>query len=547
MTQRTELCAVFILLSAPLLAQSSAKESERPVFKSNVREVSVVFRVVNKNNQPVSGITAKDIQIDDDGVPRNITSFKGDVANAQIVILADVSGSMATVLEPLKGALFTFAEIVSKDFDREPGDVLLSLVPFSTTATMLVDRTSNSAEFKEAVQRLRPSGSTALVDSVLATLQLAFSAKEMPNARKPGISPGQNEGPLRPIQSSNVIEGARRSKFLVIFTDAGENASTHRWSDIASTMLGKEVVIYSVVFESGSPDSDVSMLSKVTLQSGGKLFHSRAEELQRVYADIARDIRSHYQLTFAASNIVNSRVWRNLRLTTNRSGVTIFARAGYCPEEPCQKADGSFVGQRPKNWNEVLALSRDPGVIYSVRQRLRELKFEYNAETEKIVRDLAANPILIEKVWSPDRKRSGKSDPGVVAYKVEDGRRLVNIDAEVCGITVDPKVNAAPHPNVAGDLAVQLSREPGLNVVDPEIRIARRPGAKQVSESTEEAYFQSQAIFYLDDASARIPTRIRVQCNRPNFLISEDLVQFAADAVAHGLKVKPLRTYKAPE
>src|SRR6266700_3682649 len=106
-----QVLAVFSIVNASLLAQSS---DQGLVFKSNVREVSVVFRVVDKNNQPVSGIMRNDIQIDDDSTPRTITSFRGDVAHAQVVVLADVSGSMATVLEPLRGALFTFADIVSK-------------------------------------------------------------------------------------------------------------------------------------------------------------------------------------------------------------------------------------------------------------------------------------------------------------------------------------------------------------------------------------------------------------------------------------------------
>jgi hypothetical protein len=294
-------------------------------------------------------------------------------------------------------------------------------------------------------------------------------------------------------------------------------------------MLGKDVAIYSVIFESGSPDSDFSMLSKITVQSGGKMFRSKVDELQRVYADIAREIRSHYQLSFAAADTVNPRIWRNLHLTTNRTGVTIFARAGYCPEAPCQKSDGSFVGGRPKSWNEVLEISRDPGLIVSLKQHLRDLKFEYTAETERAVSDLATNPVLVEKVWSVDRKRAGKNDPIFVAHKAEHGNRQVSIDAEVCGLTIDPK---------SGTLPVQRSNLPALVVVDPEIRIARRPGAPQISGGPDEAYFQSQAIFYLADVSGRNPLKIRVQCNRPNFLISEGLVQFAAEAVGHGLKTK---------
>src|SRR5260370_13585524 len=180
--------------------------------------------------------------MEDQGISRKIESFQANIAHAQVVILADLSGSMSTVLEPLQGALYTFADIVSKDFDREPGDILLSLVPFGDTATMLIDRTSNPMEFKQAVRRLRPSGSTALVDSVIATMLNAFGPKDITNPTKPVAAPDQGDGPIptqyarrRPLARPS---GTDRSRFLVLFTDAGENASAHKSSDIASAMPG---------------------------------------------------------------------------------------------------------------------------------------------------------------------------------------------------------------------------------------------------------------------------------------------------------------------
>src|SRR5260370_14931694 len=191
------LAAALVCAGAHLKAQTTregaaSQPSKMPVFKSDVREVSIVFRVIDKDNQPVGVLTPADIQIEDQGISRKITSFQANIAHAQVVILADVSGSMSTVLEPLQGALYAFADIVSKDFDREPGDILLSLVPFGDTATVLIDRTSNPMEFKRAVARLRPGGSTALVDSVMAALLNAFGAKEIdsPSITVPGHDAG---------------------------------------------------------------------------------------------------------------------------------------------------------------------------------------------------------------------------------------------------------------------------------------------------------------------------------------------------------------------
>jgi len=42
----------------------------------------------------------------------------------------------------------------------------------------------------------------------------------------------------------------------------------------------------------------------------------------------------------------------------------------------------------------------------------------------------------------------------------------------------------------------------------------------------------------LTDPSGRVASKLRVQCNRPHFLVSEDLVQLAIDSLAQGLKVK---------
>ncbi|HEY1216015.1 MAG TPA: hypothetical protein VGE93_20495, partial [Bryobacteraceae bacterium] len=112
--------------------------AQGPVFRSNVREVSVVFRVLDKQNRPVSGIARDEIRVEDEGVQRNLTSFSGEVSYSQVVIAADVSGSMGDVLEPLQAALSDFADLVGGDSNREQGDVLLSLLPFSESARMLV-------------------------------------------------------------------------------------------------------------------------------------------------------------------------------------------------------------------------------------------------------------------------------------------------------------------------------------------------------------------------------------------------------------------------
>lgn len=521
-----------------LFAAANSLRAQGPIFRANTREVSVVFRVVDKDNHPVAGISRDEIHVKDEGVQRSLTSFAGDVAYAQVVVAADVSGSMSTVLEPLQGALDNFADHISGDSDREPGDVQLSLLPFSETAKMLVDRTSDPKEFKEAVSRLRPSGSTSLVDAILSTLMNAFGEKEVPARQTVREAPKDDTSPIpsefRRKPAATGIKMANRPKFLVIFTDAGENSSAHQWSDIASALLGKEVVIYSVIFDSGTPDSNVPKLAGITKDSGGKVYRSKADDLRRIYEQIAKDIRSRYVLTFSASDVENPRLWRNIRISTTHPGVSIFARSGYCPESPCQKADGSFVGGQPKNWNEIMALNRDSQVVSSVKQRLQALQFGYSHETEKIVADLRDRPILIEKRWNSAEKNDKAT---FVAHPAADQSHSVSVDTEACGVVLAPESGNVSGGNLTADGSI-------LAVLNPEIRLARRPGSGQQVDSND-TYFQSQARFYLADPSGRVPWRLRVQCNRPHFLVSDDLVQFASQALAQGLKLKVEESHAA--
>jgi len=266
-------------------------------------------------------------------------------------------------------------------------------------------------------------------------------------------------------------------------------------------------------------------MSAITRDSGGRVYRSKANDLRQIYEQIAKDIRGHYSLTFAATDVDNPRLWRNIRVSTTRPGLTIFARTGYCPETPCQKADGSFIGGNPKNWNEVMALNRGSNTVSSVRQHLEALRFSYSGETEKIVSDLRAHHMLVEKRWAS----SGRSErPVFVAQSAAGANSSVSVDSEVCGISMASP--AVP----AGD----RTDTPQLKVFDPEIRISRRPGASGQAGSNDDTYFQSQAVFYLADVSGRIPSRIRVQCNRPHYLVGDGLVQLAVQALAEGLKLK---------
>jgi len=480
----------------------------QPDFVDNASEVAVPFRAVDAQGQPVAGLTVRDIRVLDEGREAPIMSLTGDVANAAVVVLVDVSGSMGAVIESLRGALYAFSDILAHG-NQEAGGLTFSLVPFSETATPLVDRTSNPVRFKEAVDRLRIMGSTALIDATLACVQNAFGPPP-----KPGVP--------------------RPSRFLVILTDSGENASSHQWSDVASAVLSNEVVVYAIHFRSGTPDGSPGAMSNVAVRSGGKMYSATAKDLETVYAAVAHDIHSYYQLTFQVDydQISHSHRWRRIQISVpKRPDVRIAARAGYCLEKLCQTEDGLFIGERPRTLQGLVALTA--GETNSLQRRLNDLGFEYGRETPKIIEGMVKHPLIVEKFQDDSIPRSGAPRPGGVKPRFQlMTDSSVSLDAEICTFKADVP-DRTVHANVAPEPPAHETAQQLLTVSNAFVRTVTRRGG-----GPEDDYFQSQALFDVRDPSGRIPFRIEAQCGRPYFIVGQDLIEFAVQSLQFALKVR---------
>jgi hypothetical protein len=387
------------------------------------------------------------------------------------------------------------------------------------------------------VPQLRAGSSTALVDAMLATLYNAFPNRSASTSLSP--EPRNRAARDAAAAAGDDPAGVLRSRFLVVFTDAGENASEHKWSEIGSAVLGREVNIYAVAFTTGAPDSDFQKLAQVTSQSGGRLYQSNGNDLARIASDIARNIRTHYQLSFSANDVVDTGRWRTIAITSTRPGVTIFARTGYCPVAPCQNVEGTDIGGRI-TFQEAqrLSLNSDGRALRTaLRQRLTALRFGYSDDLKKLAPDLTRDRLLVEKVWNLDD--AGRTQPRYTTSWASKRGNQVGIDAEVCGINGEAVQNW-PHPNVQTDLAPPATRERILAVED--VRFDVTPGPGQIaSNAGDNPDFQSQLQFNLRDLSAAIPQRIKVHCIRPNFLLGDGIVQLGMEAVQRGLKADVLK------
>jgi VWFA-related protein len=96
--------SAFILLlaaAASAAPSAAAQQGENPVFRAGVSLVKVDTQVVDHNGRVVSGLTASDFRIYDNGQPQKIAHFGADAEPLDLLLLLDVSGSMHKNLEQM--------------------------------------------------------------------------------------------------------------------------------------------------------------------------------------------------------------------------------------------------------------------------------------------------------------------------------------------------------------------------------------------------------------------------------------------------------------
>ena len=199
------IAALLTLLAGPLL---EAGRQDRPSFRSNTRLVELSVVVTDRDRNAVSGLTAADFQIEDDGKPQKVELFSvegGSTATPALpatprharefsnrmpdvgsvtIILYDQLNSSDAVRMNVRDQVARFLEQIRPD-DR----VGLYVLDGEGQLRVAHDFTSDASALVRAVSRLRRNLSTALgaegdaarIDAAFAEL-FASDAEESPTA-----------------------------------------------------------------------------------------------------------------------------------------------------------------------------------------------------------------------------------------------------------------------------------------------------------------------------------------------------------------------------
>jgi VWFA-related protein len=296
-----------LVVRAPLAAvargpNAPARTRARPAFGSEVRIVRLDVSVTGSDGRFVKDLGAEDLEIYEDGARQATAVFTRRDLPLSLVLLLDASSSMSDRLPLAKAAATGFLQTL------RPEDQA-SVIAFNETATTLQEMTSDQAALRGAIERIVATNSTALYNSLYATLQAL------------------------PRSPDDQTEMRRRAVLLV---SDGEDTASLVWEEQVLELARRgEAAIHTIDVGARDPSSRSARLLRVlSTETGGQIHRlTSIDDLADVYARIGEELRSQYALGYQSSATVQDGRWRRVEVRVRgRRDLRVRHRAGYYAE-----------------------------------------------------------------------------------------------------------------------------------------------------------------------------------------------------------------------
>lgn len=297
-SMRSGLWIVFALPAAVVVTAQQVEFPKPPVFRSQVSLTTVTATVFDKNGALVAGLPREAFDVYEDGNLQPIAQFTNERVPVSLAVLLDVSDSMFG--QRMKDAREAIEHFVADLLAR--GDEY-AIVAFNHRQQVLMEWTSDASRARPAMAVLKPFGSTAIYDAIVASLPLAE------------------------------IRTRQRGALLVI-SDGADTASDITLRDLRSALLRSDAFIYAVGMDSSdrrpiNAAVNPAALAEFTDQSGGrtKVVGSSAE-LSAALDEIAAELNSQYLIGYTSPKPDDGE-YHTIRVRVRGSDYRVRARNGY--------------------------------------------------------------------------------------------------------------------------------------------------------------------------------------------------------------------------
>jgi VWFA-related protein len=260
----------------------------------DVQLVELYTSVLDKNGRPVLDLGEADFSVVEDGRRQKLQRFgRVDDLPLTLGLIIDVSGSMAASLGEARLAAVGFLRNLVG-----PGDRCFAL-SFADRPVVRMPRSDDPEAVAAALESLAAEGSTALHDAV--------------------------------VQGLYYFRGTRGQRALVLLSDGDDTSSAIPFRDALEFARRSGVAIYSIGLDLALTGFEArDKLKTLAAETGGRSFFvKQASELEGVYAEIERELRSQFLLAYASDGAGAG--FRAVEVRVQRPGLKARTIRGYYP------------------------------------------------------------------------------------------------------------------------------------------------------------------------------------------------------------------------
>ena len=292
--------------------------------------VRVNIGVVDQRGRPITSLNRPNFAVYEDGVKQDISHFELSSAPFSVVMMLDMSGSTKSFRQNIALSAARFLDALAPD-DR------VAVIEFYDKVNLLNDFTADRRVIAHSINVANGTGNTNLYKGL--NLALEKLAKEG-NRRKAIVV--LTDGVDTDAKNKD-REFLSRSpeKEMVSAIKPEENGDLVRILDRADR-LG--VTIYPLALPTGDPakladptplqvamwKAARSRLQLVAERTGGTLNAiSRLDEMGKLYAVVAAELRTLYTLEYQPTNLTRDGKWRAIKVEVNDPELIARSRQGY--------------------------------------------------------------------------------------------------------------------------------------------------------------------------------------------------------------------------
>ena len=288
--------------------------------------------VVDTQGRAITSLARNDFTVYEDGVKQPILHFEPTNAPFSLVMLIDMSGSTINFRPQLKQAAWRFLDALAPE-DR------VAVIQFNAKVKSLAGFSTNRKKTGYAIDIAEGAGNTNLYEA------LSYALKELDKEGKrrkaivvltDGLDTGQRNS------DRSIVAKAQTDEQAVSMIDAKASSALNA---VLTAADRQGVTIYPLVLPSSDPKrlplpdpiiTGIYSAARQRLQSladrtGGRINEiERLDQMARLYAEVAADLRSLYTVAYQPQGgRARDGKWRDIRVEVTYPQLIARTRPGY--------------------------------------------------------------------------------------------------------------------------------------------------------------------------------------------------------------------------